>query len=109
LAGKVPFEDFVKLDCRVGRIVEAEMVPGARKLVRLKIDIGGVLRQSVAGLGEQYSPEDLRSKLVAVVTNLQPRKIFGQESEVMLLAALDGDTVSLLRPDRDVSAGSKIA
>ena len=108
MAGKVSFEDFIKLDCRVGKIVEAEMVAGAKKLVRLRIDIGGVMKQSIAGLGEQYRPEDLQSKLVAVVTNLQPRKIFGQESEVMLLAALDGDTVSLLRPDRDVSAGSKI-
>lgn len=108
MADKIPFEDFIKLDCRVGRIVEAEMVPDAKKLVKLKIDIGGTMKQSIAGLGEHYRPEDLRSKLVAVITNLQPRKIFGQESEVMLLAALDANVVSLLRPDRDVSAGSKI-
>ncbi|MEM2634223.1 MAG: methionine--tRNA ligase subunit beta [Nitrososphaerales archaeon] len=102
------FEEFSKIDLRIGKIVEAEMVPGAKRLIRLKIDLGGEIKQSIAGLGEHYKPEDLKSKLVVVVTNLKPRKIFGLDSEVMLLAAIDGQTVSLIEPDKKISVGSKV-
>jgi len=109
LASKtVSFEEFSKVDMRIGRIVEAEFVPNSKKLLKLKIDLGGVVKQSIAGLGDQYKPEELKSKLVAVVTNLAPRKIFGLESEVMLLAAVDGDKVSILQPDKQPREGSKI-
>ncbi|MBI2183379.1 MAG: methionine--tRNA ligase subunit beta [Thaumarchaeota archaeon] len=105
---KHPFEEFAKIDFRVGKIIQAEQVPGAKKLVKLKIDIGGTVKQSVAGLGGHYKPEDLVSKQVVVVTNLQPKKMFGLDSEVMLLAAVDGDTVCILKPDRDMALGSKV-
>ncbi len=108
MADKVSFETFAKIDFRIGKIVEAEMVPDAKRLVKLKIDIGGTIKQSVAGLGGHYTPAELLSKVVAVVTNLPPRTIFGLQSEVMLLAALEGDKVSLLKPDKDTAAGSKI-
>jgi methionine--tRNA ligase beta chain len=110
LASKtVSFEEFSKIDMRIGRIIEAEPVPNSKKLLKLKIDLGGgVVKQSVAGLADQYKPEELKSKLVAVVTNLAPRKIFGLESEVMLLAAVDGDKVSILQPDKQPKEGSKI-
>ena len=105
----VSFEEFSKIDMRIGRIIEAEPVPNSKKLLKLKIDLGGgVVKQSVAGLADQYKPEELKSKLVAVVTNLAPRKIFGLESEVMLLAAVDGDKVSILQPDKQPKEGSKI-
>jgi len=83
-------------------------LPGSRKLIKLMIDIGGVVKQSVAGLGDSYKPEQLLSKLVAVVTNLKPRKIFGVESEVMMLAALDDSNISILNPDKQISVGSKV-
>jgi len=89
-------------------VLEAERVPGTSKLIKIMIDIGGQVKQSIAGLGDKYSPEEIKSKHVAVVTNLTPRKIFGLDSEVMLLAALDGDVVSLLHPDKTLQAGSKI-
>jgi methionyl-tRNA synthetase len=110
LASKtVSFEEFSKIDMRIGRIVEAEPVPNSKKLLKLKIDLGGgVVKQSVAGLADHYKPEELKSKLVAVVTNLAPKKIFGLESEVMLLAAVDGDKVSILQPDKQTKEGSKI-
>ncbi|MCS7116203.1 MAG: hypothetical protein RMJ31_03055 [Nitrososphaerota archaeon] len=92
----------------MGKIVEAEMVPGAKRLILLKIDLGGEIKQSVAGIGEQYKPEDLKSKLVVVVTNLKPRRVFGLNSEVMLLAAVDGQTISVIEPDKQISAGSKV-
>ena len=105
---QVSFEEFSKIDIRIGKVVEVKMVPGSKKLVKLKIDIDNQLKQSIAGLGDKYTPQDLQSKLVAVVTNLKPRKIFGLDSEVMLLAAIDGDVVSLLQPDQQVKQGSKI-
>lgn len=104
----IPFDEFSKLDIRIGKVLTAERVPGSKKLLRLQIDIGGTTRQAVAGVGDQYAPEALQSKLVAVVTNLQPRKLFGLESQVMLLAAMDEDAVSILSPDKAVKAGSKV-
>lgn len=93
---------------KIGKITDAERVVGSRKLIKLSINIGGSVKQSIAGLGDQYTPEGLEGKLVAVVTNLEIRKIFGLQSEVMLLAAVDGQHVSILHPDKQVSAGSKI-
>jgi methionine--tRNA ligase beta chain len=108
MSGIVSFNDFSRLDLRIGKVVLAERVPGSKKLLRLQIDVGGKTRQSVAGLGDQYKPEALQSKLVVVVLNLEPRKLFGVESQVMLLAAIDGDKVSVLSPDQAVAPGSKV-
>ena len=108
ISDQLPFEDFAKIDLKIGIIVDASRLSGTKKLMKLTIDIGGETRQSVAGLGDQYNPEDLKSKLVVVVTNLKPRKIFGLESQLMLLAAVDGSQVSLVQPDRPVSLGCKV-
>lgn len=105
----VSFEEFSKLDLRVGKIVEAESVPQSKNLVKLKIDIGGgTLKQAVAGIAGHYRVEELKGKSVAVVVNLQPRRIFGLDSEVMILAAEDSGKVSVLQPETAVEAGSKI-
>jgi methionine--tRNA ligase beta chain len=104
----VGFNEFKKLDIRVGKVVKAEMVPNAKKLIKLQIDIGGKTKQSIAGLGEHYTPQDLLSKTVVVVTNLEVKKIFNLDSEVMLLAAVDGDKVSLLQPDKQVKEGASV-
>ena len=106
-----PSEDsrhFQKLDLRVGKIVEAEKVEGSEKLIKLKVDIGGEERQLVAGIGKNYSPEDLIEKEIIVVANLEPKVLFGIESQGMLLAAEDGDTISLLMPDKEVKPGSRV-
>jgi len=106
---KIPFTDCEKIDIRLGRIDEVEKVSGSKKLLKLRIDIGSGTKQSIAGVGERYGIDDLRGKIVAVVTNLQPRKILGLESEVMLLAAFDeSGQLGLLRPDLDMSAGTKV-
>lgn len=105
------FGDFAKLDIRVGKILKVERVAGAKKLLHLEVDLGNEVRSCVAGLAEYYSPEDLFEKTVAVVTNLKPRKMFGLESQVMLLAAIDKvnpSNISLLVPDKPVSIGSKV-
>ena len=105
----VPFEEFTKMDLRIGKITKVEAVPQSRNLIKMTIDVGGgELRQAVAGIAQYYSPKELESKHVAVIANLQPRKMFGIESNVMILAAEDEKTVSVLLPDRPVKAGSKI-
>jgi methionine--tRNA ligase beta chain len=109
LVERFPFDEFTKLDIRVGKIVEAKRLPDSKKLLLLRIDLGGVVRQSVSGIAEFYSPEDLYGKKVAVVTNLPPRKIFGIESEVMILAASDGSKLAYLCPEREVPEGTKVS
>ena len=104
----IKFEDFQKLDLRVGKIVEAEKVEGSEKLIKLKVDIGGEERQLVAGIGKVYSPEDLIEKEIIVLANLEPKVLFGIESRGMLLAAEDGENIALLMPDKEVKPGSRV-
>jgi len=83
--------DFAKVEMRVGEVKAAEHVPGASKLLKLMVDIGAEVRQVVAGLAEYYRPEDLVGVKVVVVTNLQPRRLRGVESNGMIIAASVGD------------------
>ncbi len=102
----VTFEEFQKLDIRTGNVLSAEPVPKSNKLLKLQVDIGGEIRQIVAGMQQFYKPEELVGRNVVVVTNLAPAKIFGVESNGMILAA--GDSASLLTPLKPVDPGSKI-
>ncbi len=104
----VSIEEFGKLDIRIGKIVQAEKIKGSKKLMKLKIDIGGEVRQAVAGISETYGEEELVGKLVVVLANIKPAKIMGVESEVMALAAdVDGKAI-LLVPEKEVSPGAKV-
>jgi methionyl-tRNA synthetase len=87
----ISINDFAKVEMRVGEVKAAEHVPGASKLLKLMVDIGTEVRQVVAGLAEYYRPEDLVGMKVVVVTNLQPRKLRGVESNGMIVAASVGD------------------
>ncbi|MEM1514675.1 MAG: methionine--tRNA ligase [Candidatus Bathyarchaeia archaeon] len=107
-AEEVSYEDFSKIDIRVGRIVEAEIVPGSKNLLKLSIDVGGALKTALAGIAKYYRPEDLRGKYVAVVVNLKPKKVFGIESEAMILAAEDEDKVVIIGPEAPIKTGSKV-
>jgi methionyl-tRNA synthetase len=102
----VTFEEFQKLDIRTGNVLSAEPVPKSNKLLKLQVDIGGEIRQIVAGMQQFYKPEELVGRDVVVVTNLASVKIFGVESNGMILAA--GDSASLLIPLKPVEPGSKI-
>ncbi len=104
----VSFDEFSKLDLRIGKIAKAEAVPGSKNLIKLLIDVGGETRQAVAGIAQYYAPNDLEGRHIAVIANLQPKRMFGLESNVMILAAEDEKTVSILQPDRPVKPGSKI-
>ena len=101
----ISFEEFKKLELRIGRIVSVADHPNADKLYVMKIDLGGETRQSVAGLKSYYKPEELEGMIVAVVAKLR-----GVESQAMLLAAQEGDIVSCLQPDarKPVSPGAKV-
>jgi len=110
----ITYDDFTKLDIRVAKVVEVSEHPNADKLLCIKIDLGGETRQIVAGVKEYYAPEALVGKQIAVVTNLQPRKVRGIESNGMLLAAVDSEggkmrDVVVLSPDREVPNGSPVS
>lgn len=104
----ISFEDFQKLDIRIGTILEAEKVEGADKLLKLKVDLGDEQRTLVAGIAEDYKPEEIIGKQIPILTNLEPRTIRGIESQGMILAAVIDDKAVLLHPDKKVSNGSKI-
>jgi len=105
---QISFEEFKKLDLRIGKIVSAERVAGADKLLQLTVDIGTEQRQMVAGIAQWYSPADLIGKLIVVVANLAPARIRGVESRGMLLAAEVNGTAVLLGPDKEVPPGSAV-
>jgi methionyl-tRNA synthetase len=106
---ELSIEEFSKSDLRVAEVIQAERVPGTDKLVKLKINIGSEQRQIVAGIAQEYSPEDLMGKKIIVITNLKPVKIRGVESHGMLLAAQDKKSLSLLTVDKNVEPGTKIS
>jgi methionine--tRNA ligase beta chain len=106
---EISFEEFQKLDLRIGKITEANQIPGSRNLIRLMVDFGTEKRQAVAGLLQWYQPQELISKKCLFILNLQKRKVMGVESQCMILAAEDaGGNVTVLQPEKDVAEGSKI-
>lgn len=105
---KLSFEDFRKIELRIGKIVSAEKVEKSDKLLKLKVDFGQESRQIVSGIAKEYSTEDLVGKSFVFITNLEPRSIMGQESQGMILAAdLEGEAV-LLQPMKEIPAGTTI-
>lgn len=98
----ITYEDFAKMDMRVGTIVEAEKMPKADKLLVLKIDTGFDTRTIVSGIAESFNPEDITGKKVTVLVNLAPRKLRGVESQGMILMTEDKDgKLVFLNPDAD--------
>ncbi len=109
--GTIQFQDFVKVDLRVAKVLEAHDHPNADKLTVLKIDLGTEQRQICAGLRGHYESASLVGRNIIVVTNLAPRMMRGQESNGMLLAATTADQsrIILLQPDADIGPGSKVS
>ena len=102
----VSFEEFRKLDIRIGRVLEAGKVKGADRLILLKIDFGDCRRQVVAGMAEFLEPEHFEGKEIPILLNLETKKFRGVESQGMVLAAeADGRPV-LLHPEKDVPPGT---
>lgn len=106
---EIPFDDFMNLELRIGKVEEATLISGSKNLLKLIVDFGSEKRQSVAGLLQYYKPEELVGKKFVFVLNLQRRKFMGIESQCMVLAAEDNEgNVILLSPEKDIAAGSRI-
>jgi len=104
----ITFEDFKKLQIRIGLIVEAERIEGTDKLLKLKVDFGDETRQIVSGIAEFYTPSGLIGKSFPFVVNLEPRMIRGVESQGMILAIGANGKVVLLKPQKKVPSGSNV-
>lgn len=102
----VTYEEFKKLDIRVGKILFAEKVAGSEKLIKIEVDLGEEKRKIVAGIGKEYGIEKLLGREIVILANLETRNILGEESQGMLLAAdVDGKPI-LLITDLEVPPGS---
>jgi len=105
----ITIDDFAKIKMRVGKVLEAEKVEKSDKLLKLKVSLGDEERIIVSGIAQYYEPQELIGKNVIVLANLKPRKIFGIESHGMLLAAKDGERLTVLTTDKDVEVGSPVS
>ncbi|MGI2093775.1 methionine--tRNA ligase [Shewanella oncorhynchi] len=105
----INFDDFAKIDLRIARIVKAEHVADADKLLKLQLDIGGETRQVFAGIKSAYSPEDLEGKLTVMVANLAPRKMrFGMSEGMVLAAGPGGSDLWILEPHEGAQPGMRV-
>jgi methionyl-tRNA synthetase len=106
---RISIDDFMKVELRAARVLEAEAVPKSKKLVKMKIDVGTEQRTIVAGIAEAYTPEQLVGRTIAIVFNLQPAKLMGIESNGMVLAASpEGGKPTLVAFDGDVQPGTRV-
>lgn len=105
----ITIEEFQRIDLRTARVIAAEAIPKAKKLLKLQIDLGKEKRQLIAGLAEHYKPEDLVNKTIIIVANLQPATIRGVESQGMLLAADDDGRLTILSTEIAVAPGKKVS
>lgn len=109
IANEITIDDFLKVDLRVARIIKAEHVEGADKLLQLTLDLGGETRNVFAGIKAAYQPEDLVDKLTVMVANLAPRKMrFGVSEGMVLAAGPGGKEIHILNPDSGAEPGMKI-
>lgn len=112
LGGKleIPFEEFQKLDLRIGKVIEAEHIQGSKNLIKMIVDFGTEKRQAVAGIAQWYKPEQLIGRKYMFILNLKRKKLMGVESQCMIFAAEDSKgNVVLMQPEKDVEIGSKVS
>lgn len=102
------FDDFAKLEIKIGTIVSAERVPESNKLLKIMIDLGSEQRQVVGGFGNKYSPEMLTGKQAPIVLNIDPAVIRGVENNGIFMAIDAGNEPMLLLPENSVPNGSKV-
>ncbi|MFT7497557.1 MAG: methionyl-tRNA synthetase [Porticoccaceae bacterium] len=106
----IEFDDFTKLDIRIGTILEAEKVPKTKKLLKLKVDVGIDTRTIVSGIAESFKPEDIIGQRVSVLVNLSPRTLRGVESQGMILMTDTKDgKLAFIEPERDVIDGESVS
>jgi methionyl-tRNA synthetase len=105
---RIDIDQFLKVELRVAKVVTAEKIAGADKLLRLQVDLGTEQRQIVAGIALKYAPEQLVGKLVVVVANLKPARLRGVESQGMLLAADLGGVPVVATFEEAVAPGTRV-
>jgi methionyl-tRNA synthetase len=109
IAATIEFDDFAGIDLRVARIIKAELVEGADKLLQLTLDIGTETRNVFAGIKSAYAPKDLEGKLTVMVANLKPRKMrFGVSEGMVLAAGPGGKDLWILHPDDGAQPGMRV-
>ena len=109
MAEQISYDEFMKVDLRVAKILEAERVPKSKKLMKLRVDTGLDTRTIVAGIAEAYEPEALVNRTVAIVFNLKPAKLMGIESNGMVLAgSAEGGRPFLVGFETDLPPGSRV-
>ena len=108
MADVITFDDFMKVDLRVAKIIRAEAVEGADKLLQLTLDLGDSTRQVFSGIKSAYKPQDLEGRLTLMVANLAPRKMRFGVSEGMVLAAGSSEGIYLLEPDSGAQPGQRV-
>ncbi len=106
--GLIDIEEFGKMQLLTAKVLEAEKVEGADKLLKLQLEVGDTRRQIVSGIAQFYTPEDMIGRHIVIVANLKPAKIRGIESEGMLLCAKSGKNLKLIAIDGDVPSGSSV-
>ncbi|HEY7190540.1 MAG TPA: methionine--tRNA ligase [Vicinamibacterales bacterium] len=107
--GRIAIDDFMRVELRVAKVLEAEAVPKSKKLIKLKVDVGTEQRTVVAGIAEAYQPEQLVGRTIVIVANLKPAKLMGIESNGMVLAASpEGGLPSLVAVDPALPPGSRV-
>jgi len=105
----ITIDDFAKLDLRVAKVLTAEKVEGSEKLLKLTVELGNETRQVVSGIAKYYTPESLIGKSVILVANLKPARLRGIESQGMILAASNDDTLAVATLDGPVDSGTKVS
>ncbi len=104
----INFDDFKKVDLKVGKVIQAEKVEKSDKLLKLIVDIGEEERQVLSGIAQSYNPEDLINKKVILVANLEPRSIMGFESKGMVLAVGTENGIVLISPEKETDSGLQV-
>jgi len=105
---EIQFDDFMKLDMKVGKIIKCTHLENSDKLFKLTVDFGNFQRQIISGLRDYYKTKDLLGKQAVFVVNLLPRKIRGELSEGMILCADDKKKVIFIAPKKKISNGAKL-
>lgn len=109
MSDEIQYEDFAKLDIRIGTVLAAERVPETDKLIKCTIDFGELgERTIVSGIAEWKAPEDLVGRQLPYIVNLAPRMLRGIESQGMLLAASDENGLALISPERETTRGTRL-
>jgi len=109
MSDQITFDDFKKVEIRIGKILSAEKVENTDKLLKLQVDFGEFQRQIVSGIAESYTPEEMVGKSLPFIVNLEYRKFKGEESQGMLMATgTDEGKIILLETNGEIPAGTEV-